>query len=125
VFSGLIHIFDRFRAKFIELGGAYCSWDPLDFDLYLSDAARLGRKTSYVDRLFRYSRIDWLSKQSLCYDQNDYVELSLQLLEMGICYGFNLDDNVYDRSTYVIFSGIPKLFVRMQISALLRITTKL
>jgi hypothetical protein len=57
------------------------------------------RKMTVTDRVKRYSRIDWLSKQSLCYEDRDNVKLHSFMAKNGLAYSFNLDEDLFDKTT--------------------------
>jgi hypothetical protein len=68
----------------------------LDVSLELAEESR---RMTVTDKVKRYSRIDWLSKQSLCYEDRDNVKLYSFMVENGLAYTFNLDEDLFDKTT--------------------------
>jgi hypothetical protein len=86
------------RVKFVEIGRNLCSGYP-DINVTMSKQAKLARKMSYTMRAKRYSRIDWLSKQNFCYEDKKSVKLLSIVTYGGLSFGFNMDENVFDKFT--------------------------
>lgn len=86
------------RVKFVEIGNTFCSTYG-DYEVANSEQATLARKMSYTMRAKRYSRIDWLSNQSFCYEQKEFVDLFSIVNYGGLSFGFNMDENVFDKFT--------------------------
>jgi hypothetical protein len=76
------------RESFLEIGSLFC-----DYYAYLTKRTR---KTSSIESIIRYSRIDWLSKQSFCYENQESVELISTMT--GLTFGFHLNTKLYDRN---------------------------
>lgn len=88
------------RTKFWEIGHYFCGEG--DFNItsdILWNTVHDARKMTITDRAKRYSRTDWLSKQSLCYEDRESVELSSIVVADGLAYAFNLDEELFDKTT--------------------------
>jgi hypothetical protein len=63
--------------------------------LYLKSMSKL----TYLEKIKRYSNARWLQSQSFCYDQQKSSTLSATLMYGGLCYFFNNEENLLDKST--------------------------
>jgi hypothetical protein len=63
------------------------------------ELAEESRRMAVTDKVKRYSRIDWLSKQSLCYEDRENVKLYSFVVQNGLAYSFNLDEDLFDKTT--------------------------
>lgn len=57
------------------------------------------KKLSYIEAAMRYSRHQWLAKQSLCYEDRESVTLTSIVTHAELCFGFNVDENLFDQKT--------------------------
>jgi hypothetical protein len=84
----------------MELGHFLCGEGIMNKTTDVSlDLAEESRRMTVTDKVKRYSRIDWLSKQSLCYEDREIVKLHSFVVQNGLAYSFNLDEDLFDKTT--------------------------
>jgi hypothetical protein len=79
----------------MEFGSFLC--DPN----YYATLAERTKRTSHIQSAIRYARTDWLSKQSFCYEDQEFVELFSTLSSASLACGFNLNEKIYDQKSWV------------------------
>jgi hypothetical protein len=88
------------RTKFMEFGHFLCGEESFNQTREVAwEFVAESRKMTVTDRVKRYSRIDWLSKQSLCYEDRKNVKLHSFVAQYGLVYSFNLDEDLFDKTT--------------------------
>jgi hypothetical protein len=88
------------RTKFMEFGSFLCGEGIMNQTLEVPwEFVAESRKMTVTDRVKRYSRVDWLSKQSLCYEDRKNVKLYSFVVKYGLAYSFNLDEDLFDKTT--------------------------
>lgn len=87
------------RMKAIEVGSNYCDSETF---VDVSDNFQIDMRTksqmTFSDKFKRYMRVGWLQEQSFCYERQTFVTLSPILTIDGNCYGFNLDEDIFEKS---------------------------
>jgi hypothetical protein len=68
----------------------------LNFDF--DNDPRMEPRDLYSKRAQRYSRVGWLQEQSMCYEKRAFIELKPMLTFETLCYGFNMDRDMFDES---------------------------
>jgi hypothetical protein len=81
----------------MEIGSQQCDLDYYD-SFSPEKTKKLADEMSYTGRAMRYKDTDWLSKQNFCYEDQESVELFSTLTYIGICFGFNMNENIYDQA---------------------------
>lgn len=89
------------RFQSIEVGSSLCDFTfNTEFNLKYRNDPRRDTELSYTELTERYTRTGWLEEQSLCYEQQTVTQLRSILTFHGLCYSFNYDHNIFDKSTW-------------------------
>lgn len=89
--------FCRFQS--IDIGSYLCDMYTYEVLSYNFDSEpRLIPEDIYSKRAQRYSRVKWFQQQSLCYENQAYADLTPTLTDHVLCYGFNMDQDMFDNS---------------------------
>lgn len=110
--ENLLILFHDFSFQTLHAGSYTCNISVYQyFSEYYAFDPRTFSSLTFMDKLKSFVSNEWIQDQSLCYENQGFVELSLMLTRGGLCYTFNYDDEIYDKSAYC--SGVfPK--VRIQ-----------
>lgn len=57
------------------------------------------RDFSFTEKSMRYLKTGWLSQQSLCFEDRKSIELQSVPVYAGVWFSFNLDENIFDKTT--------------------------
>jgi hypothetical protein len=60
---------------------------------------RFQRKLRVSEIMARMTRMQWMQKQSFCFGKKDFVLLTPILTKLGLCYAYNMDEDMLDKST--------------------------
>jgi hypothetical protein len=88
-------LFPRF--KYLEAGSVLCDNDKFFLKNINKDEPRMKSSMSFAEKAKRYS-MDLL-EPSFCYEQQNFVMMSRILTYHGLCYAFNIAENMIDKST--------------------------
>lgn len=55
---------------------------------------------SLFDKLDQYNHLEWMLRQSFCFEGQPEVFLFPKITDFGICYTLNLDDSMLNREMF-------------------------
>jgi hypothetical protein len=88
-----------FSIQTIEFRSMFC--DTWTYELVSTknlDEFRGKTTKTFMEIMKNAMRIKWLQEQSICYEQQTHLMLSPIVISEGVCFRFNMDENVLEKS---------------------------
>lgn len=91
-----------FSFKYIEVGSYFCYQQLFnEFSKVLQFDKRRYSNLSFSEKFLRYVRSEQLLSQSFCYEHEEFAMFQPLLAKPGVCYVFNLNEDILNKSKWV------------------------
>lgn len=88
------------RLKALEIASYRCNFTLLAvLNIQYEVELLMESNITHLEALKRFTLIEWLQDQSFCYENSPSVILYPTMMNSGLCYSFNVGEEMFDKST--------------------------